>query len=114
MRISSGSRPRWTIQDRSLSADDLDSTLGAATSFNVLLAEAAHNEVLAAMIQTFVELMTERAPKVYALPGFGSWDLEEHKGIYAAVRDQDGERAAELMRQHILQLADRYREAGAG
>lgn len=103
-----------TLQERSLSAQDLDATLSVATSFNVLLAEAAHNEILAAMIQTFVELMTERADRLYALPGFGDWDLAEHRGIYEAVRDQDGERAAELMREHILELAERYREAGAG
>jgi DNA-binding FadR family transcriptional regulator len=102
------------LQERSLTAHDIDATLGVATSFNVLLAEAAHNEVLAAMIQVFVELMKERGPKLYALPGFGDWDLGEHRGIYEAVRDQDGDRAAKLMREHILQLAERYREAGAG
>jgi GntR family transcriptional repressor for pyruvate dehydrogenase complex len=102
------------IQERSLSEDDLDTTLDAATSFNALLAEAAHNVVLAAMILTFVELMTERGPKVYALPGFGDWDLTEHRGIYEAVKAQDADLAADRMRQHILQLADRYREAGTG
>jgi GntR family transcriptional repressor for pyruvate dehydrogenase complex len=101
-------------QEQSLSADDMDATLTVATSFNVLLAEAAHNEVLAAMIQTFVELMKERGDRLYALPGFGDWDLKEHRGIYEAVRDQDPARAADLMRKHILELADRYREAGAG
>jgi GntR family transcriptional regulator, transcriptional repressor for pyruvate dehydrogenase complex len=103
-----------TLQEHSLSAKDLDATLTVATSFNVLLAEAAHNEVLAAMIQIFVELMKERGDRLYALPGFGDWDLTEHRGIYAAVRDQDPELAANLMRRHILELADRYREAGAG
>jgi GntR family transcriptional repressor for pyruvate dehydrogenase complex len=100
------------LQERSLSASDMAATVGVATSFNELLAEAAHNEVLAAMIQVFVELMKERGAKLYALPGFGSWDLDEHRGIYEAVRDQDGDRAAKLMREHILQLAERYREAG--
>jgi DNA-binding FadR family transcriptional regulator len=100
------------LQERSLTASDMDATIGVATSFNVLLAEAAHNEVLAAMIQVFVDLMKERGPKLYALPGFGDWDLTEHRGIYEAVRDQDGDRAAKLMREHILQLAERYREAG--
>ena len=102
------------LQERSLSAADMDATLTVATSFNVLLAEAAHNEVLAAMIQTFVELMKERGPGLYALPGFGDWDLREHRGIYEAVRDRDGDRAAQLMREHIVQLAERYRETGAG
>jgi GntR family transcriptional repressor for pyruvate dehydrogenase complex len=101
------------VQERSLKAEDMDATLGVATSFNVLLAESAHNEVLSAMVQVFVELMKERGPKLYALPGFGDWDLLEHRGIYEAVRDQDGDRAARLMREHILQLAERYREAGS-
>jgi GntR family transcriptional repressor for pyruvate dehydrogenase complex len=99
-------------QERSLKDDDVGATVGVATSFNVLLAEAAHNEVLSAMIEVFVELMKERGFKLYALPGFGDWDLAEHRGIYEAVRDQDGDRAAKLMREHILQLAERYREAG--
>jgi GntR family transcriptional regulator, transcriptional repressor for pyruvate dehydrogenase complex len=103
-----------TVQEKSLSADDIDATLDVAVSFNVLLAEAAHNEILAAMIQTFVQLMAERGPKLYALEGFGDWDLAEHRGIYEAVRDQDGDRAAELMRKHIEQLAEYYRRAGAG
>jgi GntR family transcriptional repressor for pyruvate dehydrogenase complex len=101
------------VQERSLKANDIDSTIDVATSFNVLLAESAHNEVLAAMVQVFVELMKERGPKLYALPGFGDWDLAEHRGIYEAVRDQDSDRAARLMREHIVQLAERYREAGA-
>jgi DNA-binding GntR family transcriptional regulator len=100
-------------QERSNAAGDMDATVSVATSFNVLLAEAAHNEVLSAMIQVFLELMKERGPKLYALEGFGDWDLGEHRGIYEAVRDQDGDRAAKLMREHILQLAERYREAGA-
>jgi GntR family transcriptional repressor for pyruvate dehydrogenase complex len=101
-------------QQRRLSGDDLEATVDVAASFNVVLAEAAHNELLAAMIRTFVELMVERGPKLYALPGFGVWDLTEHTGIYEAVRDQDDDRAAQLMRTHILELAERYREVGAG
>lgn len=104
------------VQEQRLneSEEDIEAVVGVASSFNLLIAEAAHNEVLAAMIESFVELMRERGPRLYALPGFGDWDLKEHRGIYEAVRDQDSERAAELMREHILQLADRYREIGAG
>jgi GntR family transcriptional repressor for pyruvate dehydrogenase complex len=100
-------------QEQRLSGDDLGAAVDVAASFNVVLAEAAHNELLAAMIRTFVELMVERGPKLYALPGFGAWDLAEHTGIYDAVRDQDGDRAAQLMREHILELSERYREVGA-
>lgn len=101
------------IQRKSLAAHNLDATLSVATSFNMLLADAAHNEILAAMVQVFLDPMRERGPKLYALPGFGDWDVAEHTGIYEAVRDQDADRAARLMREHIVQLADYYREAGA-
>jgi GntR family transcriptional repressor for pyruvate dehydrogenase complex len=103
-----------SVQEKRLGDADVEAVVGVASSFNLLIAEAAHNEVLAAMIEGFVGLMKERGPRLYALPGFGEWDLKEHRGIYEAVRDQDSERAAELMREHILQLADRYREIGAG
>lgn len=95
-------------------AGDIEPLLDVAASFNVALAEAAHNEVLAAIIQSFVTLMLERAPKIYALEGFRGWDLVEHTGLYEAVRDRDGDLAAERMRRHILELARRYDEAGTG
>jgi DNA-binding FadR family transcriptional regulator len=81
---------------------DVEAVIGVASSFNLLIAEAAHNEVLAAMIGSFVELMKERGPRLYALPGFDEWDLKEHRGINDAVREQDAERASNLMREHIL------------
>ncbi|MDX6567694.1 MAG: hypothetical protein QOH15_272, partial [Gaiellales bacterium] len=77
------------------------------------LAEAAHNEVLSAIIQSFVALMVERGPRVYGHEGFGEWDLHEQRGLYEAVRDPDAERAARLMREHIEELARRYRVVGA-
>jgi DNA-binding FadR family transcriptional regulator len=92
---------------------DVDALVHVAAHFNVLLADAAHNEVLSAMIQSFVALMVERGPRVYQLEGFGEWDLQEHRGLYTAVRDRDPERAAKLMREHIEELARRYRAVGA-
>jgi GntR family transcriptional repressor for pyruvate dehydrogenase complex len=92
---------------------DLDALVDVAAHFNVLLAEAAHNEVLSAIIQSFVALMVERGPRVYGLEGFGEWDMQEHRGLYEAVRDRDAERAARLMREHIEELARRYRVVGA-
>jgi GntR family transcriptional regulator, transcriptional repressor for pyruvate dehydrogenase complex len=92
---------------------DLDALIDVAASFNVLLAEAAHNEVLRAMIESIVSLMVERAPKIYSLDGFAEWDLEEHRGIFAAVRDRDSERACTLMRTHIEELSKYYEAAGA-
>jgi GntR family transcriptional repressor for pyruvate dehydrogenase complex len=92
---------------------DMDALIDVAASFNVLLAEAAHNEVLRAMIQSFISLMVERAPRIYSLEGFAEWDLQEHRGIFEAINDRDPDRAGELMRAHIEALAERYRVVGA-
>jgi GntR family transcriptional regulator, transcriptional repressor for pyruvate dehydrogenase complex len=92
---------------------DLSALIDVAASFNVLLAEAAHNEVLRAMIQSFISLMLERAPKIYSIEGFAEWDIQEHRGIYEAVRDRNPERARELMRVHIEELSKRYEAVGA-
>jgi GntR family transcriptional regulator, transcriptional repressor for pyruvate dehydrogenase complex len=99
-------------QERRLRGD-LDALVDVAASFNVLLADAAHNDLLSAMIQSFVSLMLERGPRVYSLDGFGEWDIREHRGLFEAVRDRDPERAARLMREHIEELARRYRAVGA-
>ena len=100
-------------QEARLARGDIDAIVETAASFNVLLADAAHNEVLRAMIQSFVTLMVERGPRVYLLDGFGEWDLQEHTRLHAAVRDQDPDLAARLMREHIEELARRYRAVGA-
>jgi len=100
-------------QERLLSGD-VDDLLDVAANFNVVLAEAAHNEVLVALVQSFVALMLERGPKIYALDGFREWDLAEHRGLFDAIRERDADRAAELMRTHINALADHYRRTGAG
>jgi GntR family transcriptional repressor for pyruvate dehydrogenase complex len=92
---------------------DMDALIDVAASFNVLLAESAHNEVLRAMIQSFISLMVERAPRIYSLDGFAEWDLQEHRGIFAAINERDPDRAGELMRAHIEELAHRYRVVGA-
>lgn len=101
-------------QQEALIRGDTGALIDVAAHFNVVIAEAAHNEVFVALVQSFVDLMVERAPKLYALDGFPTWDLDEHRHIYEAILAQDGQRAAELMRAHIIALAERYRQAGAG
>jgi len=109
------SRMQGALDEQARRLDgNLEALVDVAASFNVLLAEAAHNEVLSAMTQSFVSLMLERGPLVYSLDGFREWDLEEHRGLFEAVRDRDADRAARLMREHIEELARRYRAVGAG
>jgi GntR family transcriptional regulator, transcriptional repressor for pyruvate dehydrogenase complex len=101
------------VEQEERQGGDLALLLETAAGFNVQLAEAAHNEMLAAIIQSFVSLMIERGPRIYSVEDMADWDLNEHRQIVAAVRDRDPERAGQLMRGHIEALAERYRSVGA-
>ena len=90
-----------------------DEALEPATQFNLAVADAAHNEVLAGVIGSFVQLMFERAGALYDREDFRRWDIEEHTGIYEAIAASDPELAATRMRDHIHAVGEHYREVGA-
>ena len=96
-------------QERLATGGSTDRATKFGVEFDIRLAEAARNEVLAGMVRSLFHLMLERAPRLYELSkGFGAWDVEEHRGIYLAVRDADGERAASRMRDHVLAIRSLY------
>ena len=90
-----------------------DEALEPATQFNLAVADAAHNEVLAGMIGSFVQLMVERGPDLYERPDFHQWDVDEHTRIYEAIAAGDPDAAATRMREHIVELDRMYREVGS-
>jgi DNA-binding FadR family transcriptional regulator len=93
---------------------DTDGATRHGAEFDIRLAEAARNDVLAGMIRSLFRRMLERAPRLYELhDGFGTWDLAEHALIYEAVRDADGELAARRMRDHVLGIKQLYERYGA-
>lgn len=90
-----------------------EEALGPATQFNQAVADAAHNEVLAGVEESFVSLMLERAPGLYETIGFRDWDVAEHKLIFEAIRQSDPDLAERRMRDHILAIGEHYRRVGA-
>lgn len=90
----------------------VEQALKPASDFNVALAEAAHNEVLAAVEESFVALMIERAGELYDTDAFREWDIEEHKGILEAIRAGDADLAKQRMRDHIVAIGEHYKRVG--
>ncbi|HTT95394.1 MAG TPA: FCD domain-containing protein [Solirubrobacterales bacterium] len=90
-----------------------EEALEPATQFNQAVAEAAHNEVLAGVEESFVTLMLERAPELYDGREFRDWDVAEHRRILAAIADRDPALAARRMREHILAIGEHYKRVGA-
>ena len=95
-------------------ANCVDYPIKPASQFQVLIAEASHNEVLVGVFRSFLKPMVARGPRLYELlDGFGKWELDQHRWIYEAVRDANPAEAAERMRQHVTAMEAHYRKVGA-
>jgi len=93
-------------EERAIKDDGDPSEPGA--QFHLALADASHNEVLAGMLRSFFKLMTERAPNIYSLGGFSTWEIEQHQGLVDAIEAADGDLAAERMTAHVAEMARHY------
>ncbi len=84
-----------------------------ASRFHVLLAGAAHNDILASIFQSFLSLMLDRGPRLYEqLPEFARWELEQHRHIFEAVRAGDPDLAGARMHDHVAAMETHYKRAG--
>lgn len=82
-----------------------------ASRFHILVAEAADNRALTAVVQPFFRLMIEQGPKLYELEaGYAEWELKEHTGIFEAVRDGDPDLAWERARNHVHSMDEHYEQ----
>lgn len=98
------------VGKRSLAVDDF---LALDVRFHLALADAAGNAVVSAMMGSLRESIQGYAAQLTAnLPDWDATALRlraEHREILAAIRNDDGERAAKLVAAHIEGY---YREAG--
>jgi GntR family transcriptional regulator, transcriptional repressor for pyruvate dehydrogenase complex len=82
-----------------------------ASRFHIHLAEAAHNPVLAAVVLPFFRHALEKGPKLYELdPEYEAWELQQHMGIFEAVRDQNPALALERTREHVGSMGQHYEQ----
>lgn len=80
-----------------------------ASRFHLLLAEAAGNPALTAVVQPFFRLMIEKGPKLYELEsGYAEWELAQHTAIFEAVREGDGELAERRLAEHVSAMDGHY------
>lgn len=94
------------------------SLTGATTSahesadFHLELAGAAHNEVLAGIVFSFMPLLEEVGPALEELPGYREWETDEHREIYEAVRSGDADRAGARMAAHLEAMVRHHERLG--
>jgi len=89
------------------------SPLAESIRFDMALAAAAHNDILAATLRSFSRLIWRQAEHMLAtLEDFWQTDVEEHAAILAAVKAGDGQRAAAAMDAHLGDVQTAYRLVG--
>ncbi len=106
-RSASGWRSLWS---------DIDKALRAARSFHLVLADIAGNDRIHRIIEDLVDEV--RRPH-YLLPNVeghitSAGELRAHALILGALRDGNGQRAAELVLQHLNEVAQTLVKGFAG
>ncbi|MGB9662903.1 MAG: FadR/GntR family transcriptional regulator [Moorellaceae bacterium] len=103
---------------REMEAELEKGLLGEETDvrFHLAIAEAAHNSVLARLMQTVSETMRQvlrsTRQRLYLAPGNAQKLYEQHKLIYQAIAARDSRAARRAMSQHLRFVAGELRKDG--
>jgi len=89
------------------------SALAEVTAFHDAVARATRNRVVVRIMSTLNDLLVESRKRRLRQRGRPGRSLHGHEAVVAALRRRDGGAAAEAMREHLDQIADRLRQAPA-
>ena len=94
--------------DAAIAAQDAKHLLQLNDRFHNIVVEAADNSVIARMLGVLQRRIRWYFYQVVVTRAAGSWD--QHRQIYEALRDHDGDRAAVCMMAHVMQTAATIRD----
>jgi GntR family transcriptional repressor for pyruvate dehydrogenase complex len=94
-----------TVSEQTWAVVNRAPTVEFALQFHVRLARASQNEILARMVECFARLLAERRPALESAAGYCEWELEQYRGVLAAVGDGHADRAAAHMSAHLDTVA---------
>ena len=81
------------------------------TAFHHALARATRNRVVVSIMATLNDLLVESRKLRLKQKGRPGRSVQGHEAVIAALRQRDGAAAAEAMREHLDQIADRLHHA---
>jgi GntR family transcriptional regulator, transcriptional repressor for pyruvate dehydrogenase complex len=85
------------------------SAIGEDTEFHQVLARATRNRVIVSIMATLNDLLVESRKMTLKQKGRPRKSILGHEAVVAALRERDGDAAAEAMRAHIDQIGDLLR-----
>lgn len=89
------------LADHQRAIDEGTLAVEPSVRFHTCIAQAARSEVLAGCVASFGSVLTEHGPLLEAEPGYREWEIEQHRSVFAPIRDGDGAEAATKMRAHL-------------
>ena len=87
------------------------SAIVEVTAFHHVLARATRNRVVVSIMATLNDLLAESRKLRLKQKGRPGRSIQGHETVVAALRQRDGFAAAEAMREHLDQIADRLQHA---
>ena len=88
--------------------------LDIATSFHEIVSGASGNSVLDLLTRSLKDIYAARVRSVVYEPGERVRILHAHKAVAEAIIGGDGDRAEDLMRDHMQEFVDRFEERFGG
>jgi GntR family transcriptional repressor for pyruvate dehydrogenase complex len=86
----------------------------ATSQFHLCLIEAAHNDILAAVVRPFLKVAFEHGPALYQTEaGYADRELAEHRAVLEAIEAGDEEAARRHMSDHLATMNRYYLETTA-
>ena len=93
----------WCIEEMKKNIDRQDAFISSGIRFHRLIAEIGQNEVLILVWDMLANLIRKSQNKIYRIPWSPKKALAAHKKIYLALEARDSQKAAEAMKQHMLE-----------
>jgi GntR family transcriptional repressor for pyruvate dehydrogenase complex len=118
-RIAAERHTELDVREMEQALIDHESAIVHATSgvepavrFHVAIGQAAHSDVLSSFVSSFAELMTRRGVLLESESGYREREIDEHRSVFAAIRDRDPVLAEQRMRAHLDAVIARHAPLG--
>jgi GntR family transcriptional regulator, transcriptional repressor for pyruvate dehydrogenase complex len=97
------------IMDTSL--EDADTYIAADNEFHLALARGTQNELILALVDSIVDLLSEQRKQVFSVDGGPKRGQIHHKRILETIVHRDSQEAREAMRAHLQQVREDVKTA---
>jgi GntR family transcriptional regulator, transcriptional repressor for pyruvate dehydrogenase complex len=95
---------REATDEMEAGVDSSSDFVAADIRYHLVIAEATGNRLLLHLMQAIRERLTEMFGTVFRYPGGPERSVAQHRLITQAIAAEDGERARQLMTEHILRV----------